>query len=90
MSDRLCLENELSIIENPAPKGKHYAELKAEREGTSWKAKLRKTIDELLRGCTDFDHFLRRMETAGYEVKQTAYSILEPYIQGTYIRFFHT
>ena len=69
MSDRLCLENDLSIIENPAPKGKHYAEWKAEREGTSWKAKLRETIDGVLPGCTDFDHFLRRMETAGYEVK---------------------
>ena len=73
MSDRLCLENDLSIIENPAPKGKHYAEWKAEREGTSWKAKLRETIDDVLPGCTDFDHFLRRMEKAGYEVKRGKY-----------------
>jgi len=73
MSDRLCLENDLSIIENPAPKGKHYAEWKAEREGTSWKAKLRKTIDDVLPGCADFDHFLRRMETAEYEVKRGKY-----------------
>ena len=73
MSDRLCLENDLSIIENPAPKGKHYAEWKAEREGTSWKAKLRETIDDILPGCTDFDHFLRRMERAGYEVKRGKY-----------------
>ena len=73
MSDRLCLENDLSIIENPAPKGKHYAEWKAEREGTSWKAKLRKTIDDVLPGCTDFDHFLQRMEKAGYEVKRGKY-----------------
>lgn len=73
MSDRLCLENDLSIIENPAPKGKHYAEWKAEREGTSWKAKLRETIDDVLPGCTDFDHFLRRMETADYEVKRGKY-----------------
>jgi hypothetical protein len=73
ISDRLCLENDLSIIENPAPKGKHYAEWKAEREGRSWKAKLRKTIDELLPGCTDFDHFLKRMESLGYEVKHGKY-----------------
>ncbi len=73
ISDRLCLDNDISIIENPAPKGKHYAEWKAEREGVSWKAKLRKTIDELLPGCTDFDHFLRRMEAAGYEVKHGKY-----------------
>ena len=73
MSDRLCLENDLSIIEDPAPKGKHYAEWKAEREGTSWKAKLRKTIDELLPGCTDFDYFLKRMRAAEYEVKRGKY-----------------
>ncbi|MEA5026962.1 MAG: relaxase/mobilization nuclease domain-containing protein [Erysipelotrichaceae bacterium] len=73
MIDRLCLENDLSIIENPAPKGKHYAEWKAEREGTSWKAKLRETIDNVLPGCTDFDHFLRRMEKVGYEVKRGKY-----------------
>ncbi|MDD4510012.1 MAG: relaxase/mobilization nuclease domain-containing protein [Oscillospiraceae bacterium] len=73
MSDRLCLENNLSIIEDPAPKGKHYAEWKAEREGTSWKAKLRKTMDDILPGCTDFNHFLKRMESAGYEVKRGKY-----------------
>lgn len=73
ISDRLCLENDLSIIENPAPKGKHYAKWKAEREGTSWKSKLRKTIDEMLPGCTSFDHFLKRMEAAGYEVKRGKY-----------------
>ncbi|HCR44328.1 MAG TPA: hypothetical protein DIV41_07070, partial [Ruminococcaceae bacterium] len=73
ISDRLCLENDLSIIENPAPKGKHYAEWKAEREGASWKAKLRETIDDILPGCVDFDHFLKRMESAEYEVKRGKY-----------------
>ncbi|MEA4946987.1 MAG: relaxase/mobilization nuclease domain-containing protein [Oscillospiraceae bacterium] len=73
ISDRLCLENDLSIIENPTPKGKHYAEWKAERQGISWKAKLRKTIDDIFPGCTDFDHFLKRMESAGYEVKHGKY-----------------
>ena len=32
--------------------------------------KLRRTIDAKLPGCRDFDHFLRRMEQAGYEIKR--------------------
>ncbi len=39
-SDRLCEEHSLSVI-MPQGMGKSYTEYHAEREGTSWKAKLR-------------------------------------------------
>lgn len=70
LSDQLCMENGLSVITEPAEKGKKYAEWNAEKTGTSWKAKLKKAIDESLPGCTSFEQFLVRMEQAGYEVKR--------------------
>ena len=70
LSDKLCLEHGYSVITEPSEKGKTYAEWNAEKCGNSWKAKLRRTIDAQLPGCRDFDHFLRRMEQAGYEIKR--------------------
>ncbi len=73
ISDRLCQEYGLSVVEHPAAKGKHYAEWAAERKGTSWKALLRRTIDEALPGCKDFDMLLTRMREQGYEIKRGKY-----------------
>lgn len=73
ISDRLCQEYGLSVVEHPAAKGKHYAEWAAERKGTSWKGLLRRTIDEVLPGCKDFNMLLARMRQQGYEIKQGKY-----------------
>lgn len=73
ISDRLCQEYGLSVVEHPAAKGKHYAEWDAERKGTSWKALLRQTIDEALPGCKNFNMLLVRMRQQGYEIKQGKY-----------------
>ena len=48
INDRLCREHGLSVIEQPKEKGKHYAEWANARRGTSWKDKLRRTIDRVL------------------------------------------
>ena len=73
ISDRLCQEYGLSVVEHPAAKGKHYAEWAAEHKGTSWKGLLRRTIDEALPGCKDFNMLLARMRQQGYEIKQGKY-----------------
>ena len=73
ISDRLCQEYGLSVVEHPAAKGKHYAEWVAERKGTSWKALLRQTIDEVLPGCKNFEMLLTRMQEQGYEIKRGKY-----------------
>ncbi len=70
ISDRLCLEHGYSIVEEPAQKGKQYAEWNAEKSGTSWKQKLKNNIEEQLQGCNDFEQFLHRMELLGYEIKR--------------------
>ncbi len=71
-SDRLCEAYSLSVIV-PKSVGKSYAEYQAEREGTSWKAKLRAAIDATLSESADYDDFLRRMASQGYETKQGAH-----------------
>lgn len=69
ISDRLCREHGLSVVENPKQKGKSYKEWDARRKGQSWKGKLQETIDRVLPESRDFDEFLARMRSEGYEVK---------------------
>ncbi|AVQ95196.1 hypothetical protein DRA42_02435 [Ethanoligenens harbinense] len=73
ISDQLCQKYGLSVVEHPAAKGKHYAEWVAERKGTSWKALLRRTIDEALPDCKNFEMLLARMRKQGYEIKRGKY-----------------
>ena len=70
ISDQLCLEKGYSVITEPEEKGKDYAEWNAERSGTSWKAKLKDSISEMLPKCSDFEDLLRQMKEKGYEVKR--------------------
>ena len=72
-NDRLCKENGLSVIVPGKDKGKSYAEWDAQRQGTSWKAKLKIAIDTVIPLSNDFDDFLRRMQAQGYEVKSGKY-----------------
>lgn len=60
-SDRLCKEYQLSVIENPiGNKSKHYAEWKAENEGTlTWKGIIKNDLDEAIAtSVTDKQFFL--------------------------------
>lgn len=71
ISDRLCLEHGLSIIENPKP-GRHgYGKWLGDQKPASWQDKLRSAIDAALaEKPADLDAFLLQMKSAGYEVKQ--------------------
>lgn len=73
LSDRMCLEKGYSIITEPEEKGKTYAEWNADKSGRSWKAKLKKSIEEVLPKSRDFEDFLRQMQEQGYEVKRGKY-----------------
>ena len=73
MSDDICREHGLSVIKPSGNRGKGYTEYTADKAGTSWKSKLRITIDKLIPLAIDFDDFLRRMQEAGYEVKSGKY-----------------
>ena len=70
INDRLCKEHGYFVIEHPKEKGKSYKEWSAEKAGTSWKTKLRQTIDAALPSAADFNDFLARMRESGYEIKR--------------------
>ena len=76
LSDRLCLENGLSIVVNPKPRSKgdykNYGEWLQNRERPlNFQDKLRLAIDTALaKRPGDLAAFLSFMEQAGYEVKK--------------------
>ena len=74
LSDRICLENDLSVITNPKlhSKGRflHYGAWLGTERQPPYKEQLRLAINEALaKRPADFDAFLRLMEASGYTVK---------------------
>ena len=73
VSDRLCKENGLSVIPPSQNKGMGYKEYTEAKRGTSWKQKLKQTIDRIVITAKDYDDFVRLMQEAGYEIKTGKY-----------------
>ena len=74
MSDKLCREHGLSVVvPSRGSKGKSYAEYQAEKTGTSWKGKLKTTVDALIPQVSSFEELLTRLQAAGYEIKPGKY-----------------
>lgn len=71
VSDALCREYGLSVIENPQPgKGKHYGEWRAEQEQRpTWRGIVRSDIDEVIRQSMTERQFFENLHRKGYEVK---------------------
>ena len=72
-SDRLCKEHGLSVIPPSQGKGMSYKEYTEAKRGTSWKQKLKQTIDRNIITAKDYDEFLKLMQDAGYEIKTGKY-----------------
>ena len=76
LSDQICVEHGLSIIENPgkASNTKHYGEWLGEQDKPCNRDIVRQVIDEILqKKPQDFEAFLRQMELAGFSVKRGAH-----------------
>ena len=73
LSDEICKEHGLSVIPPSQSKGMDYKEYTEAKRGTSWKQKLRQTIDRLVITAKDWDEFLKLMQEAGYEIKPGKY-----------------
>ncbi len=70
LSDIICIERGLSVIENPAPsKGRDYGDWLGGDKPVSWKNQLCQKIDEVLPGCEDFKGFIAAMKATGFAVK---------------------
>ena len=72
-SDKICAAHGLSVVEPGEDRGKSYKEYTAERQGTSYKAKLKAAVDLLIPQVKDFEELLSRLEAAGYEIKRGKY-----------------
>ena len=72
-SDRICKEHGLSVIIPGKEKGKSYIEHWAAQTGTSYKAKLKSTIDRLIPASADFEDLLLRLQMEDYEIKRGKY-----------------
>jgi len=70
ISDRICLEYGLSIIENPKLSRGSYGDWLGDKKMPTLRQQLQQTIDTILeQKPVDFDEFLKLMEAAGYEIK---------------------
>lgn len=76
LSDQICVEHGLSIVENPgkASNTQHYGEWLGEHDKPCNRDVVRQMIDEILqKKPQDFEAFLRQMELAGFTVKRGAH-----------------
>ena len=70
ISDELCKENNLSVIEHPEMgKGKNHWEWDMSRQGLSWKTKLKFTIDQVIKVSENFEDFLSKCADFGVLVE---------------------
>ena len=70
LNDTLCIENGLSIVENPQRHGKSYNKWLGDQAKPSNRELLRVAIDAALaQNPTDFDALLKLLRDAGYEIK---------------------
>ena len=71
LSDTICMEHGLSVIENPARKGMTYEKWLGGSAKVSNREVLRKAIDEVLtKKPQNMDEFLRLLEAKGFTVKR--------------------
>ncbi len=70
IADEVCRRHHLSVIDRPEQtKGKSHWEWDMNRQGLSWKAKLKYAIDQVIKASTDFDDFLRKCAEYGVLVE---------------------
>lgn len=89
ISDRLCLEYGLSIVENPKKSHKHYGKWLDEngQMKLSHSERLRQTIYEVTQEKpADFEEFLKKMEERGYAVKRGKHLAFKNEEMGKFIR----
>ena len=66
LSDEICRKHNLSVIQHPETgKGKSHWEWDMNRQGLSWKAKLKYAIDQVIKESENFEDFLEKCKTQG-------------------------
>jgi hypothetical protein len=87
LNDTLCIENGLSIVENPKHHGKSYNKWLGDQAKPSNRELLRVAIDAaLVQKPADFDALLKLLRESGYEVKTRKIPALRGENQKRFIR----
>ena len=87
LNDTLCIENGLSIVENPKRHGKSYNKWLGDQAKPSKRELLRVAIDTALaKKPANFDALLSLLQETGYEVKQGKIPALRGKDQERFIR----
>ena len=68
ISDLLCAEHGLSVIENPTPSKGSYADWLGDKKEPSHTELLKRKIDEILPSCGTFNDFIAMLTAQGYQV----------------------
>lgn len=70
LSDLICIEHSLSVVENPQRRNTAYNKWEGYKKYSSLRDLLRNDIDKVLKNKPkDFDDFISQMEEKGYSVK---------------------
>lgn len=70
ISDQVCREFGLSVIENPKGKGKHYTEAMDEKDGKpTIRGLVKADVNEAIEKALSFQSFVEFLERKGYTVK---------------------
>ncbi len=87
ISDRICLENNLSIIDNPKKLKGHYGKWLGDKKTISHSQILKNTIDDILhKNPKTFEEFLQLMQDSGYQIKQGKHIAFKSVSQKKFIR----
>ena len=89
ISDNLCYEHGLLVIENPQKRPKqNQRDFYANRETKRiiWRDILRSDIDKAIQEVDSFDEFLKHMEQLGYSIKYGQHLAFKHHAQERYIR----
>jgi len=69
LSDELCTEHGLSIISPNGERGKTYKEWLSDKQSASWKATLKRHIDEAIKNTETYEDCIALIRAKGYEIK---------------------
>lgn len=86
LSDELCREYGVSIIDNPKKKGMTKYEWMMKNKGLSYKKLLQDNIDICINSSNSYDEFLNNMKKLGYEIKQGKYIAFRKNEQERFVR----
>lgn len=88
ISDRLCQEYKLSVIEQPQHgKQRSYDAWHAEQDGKpTWWSLIRSDVDQATRQSMTYTQFLRHLRELGYEVKQGKHLAIRPEGKERFVR----